>query len=156
MAEAISKIKRIEVPESVLQEQDLAEISKKVSENKEAILKGIDLFAALEKSETLDALIALIKHREEALENMVQELNKPQYSATLENLSDLFLFLGQLNVEELFYFTDKLNHGMKEARNLNDEDSISFMGMIKALKDPDINRSITMLLSFLKGMGKEI
>ncbi|OZU90513.1 hypothetical protein CIL03_05030 [Virgibacillus indicus] len=155
MAEAISKIKRIEVPESVKQEQDLAEVSRKVSENKEAILKGIDLLAALEESDALETITALIKHREDALENMVQELNKPQYSATLENLSDLFLFLGQLKVEELFYFTDKLNHGMKEARN-SDAEETSYMGMIKALKDPDINRSITLLLSFLKGMGKEI
>ncbi|PAV28812.1 hypothetical protein CIL05_14390 [Virgibacillus profundi] len=155
MADPISKIKRMEIPEELIHEKDLTEVSKKVSENKEAILKGIDLLAAINESEALDTINALVKHRKEALENIVQELNKPGYSATLENLSDLFLFLGQLNVDELFYFTDKLNHGMKEARASN-EDGTSYMGLIGALKDPDINRSITLLLSFLRGMGKEL
>ncbi|MFC3014972.1 DUF1641 domain-containing protein [Virgibacillus litoralis] len=29
------------------------------------------------------------------------------------------------------------------------------MDLLKALKDPEINRSVTMLLQFLRGMGRD-
>ncbi|WP_404452396.1 DUF1641 domain-containing protein [Virgibacillus necropolis] len=155
MANPITKIKRMEIPEEVAQEQNMAEVTKAVSENKDAILKGIDFLSTLNENGMLDMTHALVKQKETALDNIMRELNKPQYSATLENISKLFLFLGELNVDELKHFTDKLNHGMEEALAFDNSEKTSYMDLIKALKDPEINRSITMLLEFLRGMGKK-
>ncbi|MDC3413240.1 DUF1641 domain-containing protein [Aquibacillus sp. 3ASR75-11] len=154
MASPISDIKRMELSEADVHKQNLDEVTKAVSDNKEAILKGIDLLATINKSGTLDMVNAFVKHKEEALENVMGELNKPQYSATLENLSKLFFFAGELNVDEIQYFSEKLNHGMEVASTMEDSEKTSYMELFKALKDPEINRSITMLLKFLRGMGK--
>lgn len=155
MAEKISKVKRMEIPEETIRKQNLNEVVEAVSVNKEAILKGIDLLQTLNQSGTLDVANALVKHREDALENIMREVNKPQYADTLENLPRLLLFLGELNVTDLERFAARLNHGVKEAAAAEDTDKTSYMDLIKALKDPEINRSITILLQFLRGMGKE-
>lgn len=155
MSEQISKIKRMEVPEEDVQERNLEEVSKAVSENKDAVLKGIELLATLEKNGSLEMLDALVKRKEDALENVMGELNKPQYSGTLENISKLFFFIGELKVDELHYFAERLNRGMETASTAEDSRKTSYMDLLKALKDPEINRSVTMLLQFLRGMGKE-
>ncbi|AIF43943.1 DUF1641 domain-containing protein [Virgibacillus sp. SK37] len=158
MANPISDIKRLEIPAEDVEKNNLDELTKAVSENKEACIKGIGLLSAMNESGILDAASALIKHRKEATKNVVQELNKPQYSATLENLVELFLLLGEIDVNEVSNITDKINHGMKEAMEVppSSQEKMNYIGMIKALKDPEINKSITMILSFLKGMGKEL
>lgn len=144
----------MEIPKEVVHEQNLEEVTRAVSENKEAILKGIDLLASINKSGSLDMMNAQVKHKEEALENVMGQLNKPQFSGTLENLSKLFLLAGKVNVDDLMYFTDKLNEGMEVASSMEGTDKTSYMDLLKALKDPEINRSITMLLALLRGMGK--
>ncbi|SEQ64332.1 Uncharacterized conserved protein YjgD, DUF1641 family [Virgibacillus subterraneus] len=155
MSNPITNIKRMEIPEETIKERNLDDVARAVSENKEAILKGIELLATLNKSDTLDTVNALVKHKEDALENVMGELNKPQYSGTLENLSKLFLFIGELKVDEIQYFADRLNSGMEVASTSEDSVKTSYMDLLKALKDPEINRSITMLLHFLRGMGRE-
>lgn len=145
----------MELSAKAIEEQDLAEITAAVSEHKETILKGIDLLATLNESGALDAVNALIKHRKDALENIVGEMNKPQYASTLENMSDLLFLIGDLQMDQLSYFMERINDGMDEARVSAREEPTSYMGLMKALKNPEINRSITMLLGFLRGMGRE-
>jgi len=145
----------MEVSEETIRGRNLDEVVKSVSENKEAILKGIDLLEALNQSGTLDMVNAFVKHREDALEYVMRELNKPQYSSILENLTNLLLLLGDMNMEDLQTFAGRLNHGVREAAASEAMEKTSYMDLIKALKDPEINRSITMLLQFLRGMGKE-
>lgn len=154
MANPITNIKQMEIPEEVARDQSVLEVTKAVSENKEAIMKGIDFLSTLNDNGMLDMTHALVKQKETALDNVMRELNKPQYSATLENLSKMFLFLGELNVEELKHFTGKLNTGLEESRAVDQSEKTSYVDIIKALKDPEINRSVTMLLQFLRGMGK--
>ncbi|WP_430786317.1 DUF1641 domain-containing protein [Virgibacillus flavescens] len=155
MANPIRKIKKLDIPEEKIQEQNLKEVSKAVSENKEAILKGIDFLGTLNDNGMLDMTHSFVKQKETALDNVMREINKPQYSATLENVSKLFLYLGELNVDELHHFTGKINKGMEESRSFSETEKTTYMDLIKALKDPEINRSVTMLMHFLRGMGKE-
>lgn len=158
MANPITEIKRMEFPEAVVKEQNLTEVTEAVSENKEAILKGIELIATINESGSLDAINALVKHRKDAMENIVGEINKPQYTSTIENLSKLVFLIGDIDVSEISYFAEKINEGMKEAKETNDNDqsNTSYMVLFKALKDPDVNKSITFLLSFLRGLGKSL
>lgn len=155
MANPITKIKQMEIPVQVKREQNMDEITKAVSENKEAILKGIDFLGSLNESGMLDMTLALVKQKEKALDNVVRELNKPQYATTLENLMKMVLLIGELQVDELTEFIGKLNNGLEESLAFDESDKTSYMDLIKSLKDPEINRSVTMLLQFLRGMGKE-
>ncbi|GGB39882.1 DUF1641 domain-containing protein [Virgibacillus dakarensis] len=154
MANPISSIKRMEIPEEVIQERNIEEVIKAVSDNKEAILKGIDLLSTIHDNGFLDMINALVKHKEEAMENIMGELNKEQYAEIMENAGKLVFLLGDLRVDDLKYFTTKLNNAMEEARTYERTEPTRPLDLLKALKDPEINKSITMMLQFLRGMGK--
>jgi len=145
----------MEVSKEAQRESDLSEVINAVSENKNAILKGIDLLTTVHESGALDMLDALVKQKDEAIKNVVEQANKPTYATILENFSDLFLLTKDLPVDELNHFIGKINQGLNEARTAESEENTSYMGLIKALKNPEINRSLTIMLGFLRGMGRE-
>lgn len=145
----------MEIPESEVHEENINDILGAVSENKDAILKGIELLTSLEASGLLDMLHALVKHKETALENVFGQLSKPQYADILENMTTLILVVGKLNVADMEHFVHRINEGVAEARVAQNMEKTSYTAILTALKDPEINRSITMLLQFLRGMGKE-
>lgn len=155
MANPIRNIKRMEVTEEEIQEQNVAEVRQAISDNKEAVLKGIDLLANVNDAGALDIMNALIKKREVAFENMITELNKERYAGSIENLSKLFMLMGSINTDDIEQLTTKMNQGFQEAQEMSEEDKTSYFDLLRALKDPEINRSVTMLLQFLRVMGKE-
>ncbi|WP_190279422.1 DUF1641 domain-containing protein [Ornithinibacillus gellani] len=155
MAKPISTIRYQETPKEMIIEQNLQEIQAALSEHKSTVLQSIDMMAALEESGLLDIAEAMIKQRKAAMKNIITELNKPQYAGSLENISNIFFLLGALDMEMLQEFTEKINQGMIEALDTEVDEKTTFTGLIKTFRDPEVNRGITMLLQFLKGMGKE-
>ncbi|MBM7553018.1 DUF1641 domain-containing protein [Thalassobacillus pellis] len=156
MAKSLTTVKRMEVPKEVQVEKDVEEVKEAISENKEAILKGIKLLRALDDADTLQALTALTNHRKDAMGYLVKELNKPQYAKLLENLSGFAFLLGDIDVDAVRDMTGRINRGLEAAEQEDvSQEKTSYLDLAKALKDPDINRSVTMMLQFFKGMGKE-
>ncbi|WLR52918.1 DUF1641 domain-containing protein [Bacillus tianshenii] len=155
MAKAISNIKKMDVPKEIQVDKDVQEIKEALSENKEAVLKGIKLLRALDDGDTLDLLYALTKQKKEAIHNFSEELNRPQYSKIFENLPEMMFLFGELDLPAIRNITGRINEGLKTAEAESQSHKTSYMDLAKALKDPDINRSITMALYFLKGMGRE-
>ncbi|MFD1017923.1 DUF1641 domain-containing protein [Thalassobacillus hwangdonensis] len=155
MAKSITTIKRKEIPREVKVDQDMQEVKEAISDNKDSILKGIQLLKTLDEGGTLDSVNALSKHKKEAIGYFAKELNKPQYSQVLENLADLVFLLGDIDVKAMRQVTDRVNQGLEAAETEEVTSKTSFLDLAKALKDPEINRSITMMLQFLKGMGKQ-
>lgn len=154
MAEPISNIKKMQLSEEEIKDQNLHEVLEAVSENKESVIKALNLASALNQNGTLDFLTALVKHKEEGLNNVITELNKDQYTNTLENASDLLFLVGDLDLNQMKELTGRLNEGMQEALATEKEEKTSYTAMLKALKEPEINHSITMFLTFLRGMGR--
>src|SRR5699024_3783201 len=127
MAEPITKINRIQMSQDEIKQKDLQQLIDVVSENKDAIIKGIKLLTTIEKNGTLDFMNALVLHKEDALLNIMQELNKEQYARTLENASDLMFLLGELDLRSIKRFMNKINEGMKEALTIDKNDHTSYM-----------------------------
>ncbi|MFQ3546030.1 DUF1641 domain-containing protein [Halobacillus rhizosphaerae] len=155
MAKSITTIKRYEVSQEEQREKDFSEVKEAVSDNKEAILKGIKLLSALDEGGTLDSAYAFNKKKNAALTNLVEEINKERYTSLLENLPELIFLLGDLDVKAIRDLTSRLNHGLEEMEPSSEGKKTSMFDLAKSLKDPEINRSITMILQFLKGMGKK-
>jgi uncharacterized protein YjgD (DUF1641 family) len=155
MAKSITSIKRYEKTRNEQVESDVAEVKEAVADNKEAILKGIDLLQALNEGGTLDSAYAFTKTKKEALENVVQEISKERYTHLLENLPELIFLLGEVDVKAIRDLSNRLNQGLEAMESDGPEEKTSFFDLAKALKDPEINRSVTMLLQFLRGMGRK-
>src|SRR5699024_7101265 len=115
----------------------------------------INILQTCEEQGFLDMLNAGVKHKETAMESLFGQLDKPKYTNILENLTNVILMIGKLNIHEIDHFVDRINTGVSEARIGQKMEKTSYTDLLKALRDPEINRSITMMLQFLRGMGKE-
>lgn len=155
MGERIRVIKRMEEPKEYKIEKDMKILQERLSDKKIAIEKGIDILDALEKAEALDAVHAAIVQRKVITGNIVTELNKEQYEGILDNIGNVLFMFGDLDLDEASVFVKKINNGMRVANRANSNNKTSVKDLIGALKDPEINSSITMLLNFLKGMSRE-
>ncbi|GAB1612754.1 hypothetical protein AXY37_05810 [Mammaliicoccus lentus] len=155
MGERIRVIKRMEEPKEYKIEKDMKILQERLSDKKIAIEKGIDILDALEKAEALDAVHAAIVQRKVITGNIVTELNKEQYEGILDNIGNVLFMFGDLDLEEASVFVKKINNGMRVANRANSNNKTSVKDLLGALKDPEINSSITMLLNFLKGMSRE-
>lgn len=155
MGERIRVIKRMEEPKEYKIEKDMKILQERLSDKKIAIEKGIDILDALEKAEALDAVHAAIVQRKVITGNIVTELDKEQYEGILDNIGNVLFMFGDLDLEEASVFVKKINNGMRVANRANSNNKTSVKDLLGALKDPEINSSITMLLNFLKGMSRE-
>lgn len=140
--------------EMKLQKQERLE--NKLAENSESLEKVVELMKVLDDAGALDILVSLVRHRDDALENITKEANKERYAKVLENLSGFLFLLGELDVEKVTTLTGRINKGMEGAiQGSETEERTSVLDLAKALKDPEINRGITMMLHMLKGLGKQ-
>nr|WP_263314905.1 DUF1641 domain-containing protein [Mammaliicoccus sp. Marseille-Q6498] len=155
MAERIKVIRKFQETKEYKIEQNLKDIQGRLSDHKIAIEKGIDILDALEEAQALDAFHAAIVQRKVITGNLVSELNKEQYEGVLGNLGQLLFLLGDVDLEEASTFIKKINNGMKVANRANSNKKTSMTDLLGALKDPEINQSVTMLLNFLRGMSRE-
>ncbi|GGI01291.1 MULTISPECIES: DUF1641 domain-containing protein [Mammaliicoccus] len=154
MAERVKVIKRINKSKAYKVEENINEIKEQLAERKLAIEKGIDILDALEEAQALDAVHAAIVQRKVITGNLVTELNKEQYEGILSNLGQVLFLLGELDIEETSTFVKRINNGMKVANRANPNKKTSVTDLLGALKDPEINQSVTLLLNFLKGMSR--
>ncbi|ARJ50464.1 DUF1641 domain-containing protein [Staphylococcus lutrae] len=155
MAERISKIKRIQKSEAEIKAENIAQVTDAIAENKDSLLKAIDLIRTLDDAKILDALTAAVKQRGVITEKMTTELNKAQYAGAIHNMGQLFFLLGDLQIDELRILLNKVNQGLRVANQASPNARTSVTGLMRVLKDEEMNRSLTYFLNMLKGMSRE-
>ena len=96
-----------------------------------------------------------IRGRQVIINKFMTELNKDLYAGLITNLAPMVFMLGELNVQELSQFLNKLNKGLHVANQANPNAKTSIRSLMGVLKDDDMNRSLTYMLNLLKGMSRE-
>ena len=154
MAERISKIKRIQKSEAEIKAERLTEVTDAIAENKDSILKAIELVRALDEAKILDAAKGAVKQRGVIAEKLTNELNKDQYSGVIHNMGQMVLMLGALDPEALRVLLNKVNKGLHVANQASPNARTSIAGFMHVLKDDEMNQSLTYFLNMLKGMSR--
>ncbi|UNB46676.1 DUF1641 domain-containing protein [Staphylococcus coagulans] len=154
MAERISKIKRIQKSEAEIKAERLTEVTDAIAENKDSILKVIELVRALDDAKILDAAKGAVKQRGVIAEKLTNELNKDQYSGVIHNMGQMVLMLGALDPEALRVLLNKVNKGLHVANQASPNARTSIAGFMRVLKDDEMNQSLTYFLNMLKGMSR--
>lgn len=156
MANPITDIKRLVVDEKTQQQNNLDEVDAAIADNKEAVLSAITLTRHLHDAGLLDILNGMLAQGEDVLNIAAKEINRPQNSDVIENSVGLALLIGTLDVDSLKVLTKKLNRGVQEATAVHAEEGPNnVFQLMKLLRDPEINRSISLLINFLKGMSRD-
>lgn len=156
MAKAIKQIKRIEVTEEEKRANDLREIEDALLENKDALLETLQVVGGMKERGILSLLNGLFGEGDRVLKVLVDLLNQPENTAALKNLLLLVGTMGNINVKELEPLLLKVNAGIENvAEQGEDTKKTGYLDLLRTLKDPEVNRSLTILITFLKGMGKD-
>lgn len=156
MAKAIKQIKKLELSDEEKREQDLKEIEDALLDNKEALLETLEVVGNMKDRGILTLLNGLFGEGDRVLKVLVDVLNTPENTQAIKNLMLLVSSLGTINVKELEPLIERVNSGIENvAENDGVDHKTGYFDLLRALKDPEINRSLSILLLFLKGMGKE-
>ncbi|AVQ35458.1 helical membrane plugin domain-containing protein [Staphylococcus kloosii] len=155
MAERISKINRIEKSEEQIKAESLSEVTDAIAENKDSILKAINLVKALDDAKLLDAMSGAVNGRGVIANKFAVELNKEQYTGLISNMASLVFLLGDLNVDDLTTMLNKVSKGLRVANQANPNQKTSITGLMGVLRDDEMNKSLTYMLNMLRGMSRE-
>jgi uncharacterized protein YjgD (DUF1641 family) len=111
----------------------------------------------LEEKKILKFLNSFLEKSDEMLEVILTWMNRPENTNMIKNFFLIFGFLKNVEFEKLNKIAKALAHGINKAYDeLGKEKKIGIIGILRAINDPDINRSIRVILAILKGMGEEL
>jgi uncharacterized protein YjgD (DUF1641 family) len=139
------------------QEESLAELLQVVAEHKDDLVSLLKLVDMLEESGTLAVLTGLLGRGSKVGEILLHQVAKPSSTNTLNNLMALGGLVGELEPAVTRRLVAGVGAGMERATAALDRDEqVGLLGLIRALRDPDVNRVLTFGVNFLKGMGERL
>ena len=156
MAEPINKIKRIEITEEEKRRLELEDLENTLLENKDAVKQWLEVMGHMEERGILELLNGLFGQGDKVLNTLVKAIDKPESVNSLKNLMLLGGTLGLIDVKQLEPLLVRLDTGIARVADQFEEkeQKAGVFQIIRALRDPDVNRSVMMMITFLKGMGE--
>ncbi|PTL39437.1 DUF1641 domain-containing protein [Alkalicoccus saliphilus] len=156
MARPTRKIERIPITKEQERRESLQQVQDALADNNEAVLGAIQLLKSLHESGTLQFLNGMFAEGDKILDVIVTEAAKDENTNAIKNLLLMGGTLGKLNIQDVEPLLLKLNHGVQRvAEDPEPRESTSYLALLKKLKDPDVNRSLTLMIRFLEGLGSE-
>lgn len=155
MAQPIKVIQKTELTEEQKKMQSLENLLSGVAENKDSLLETLNLLQELHDSGILDAFGSLLKAKEKAAKIAVGQFTRQPVTNMINNAMAAGGILTELNPETTSKLAKSLTAGLKKAeQGLKEDSNIGLFDLMKALKDPDINRVLGFGFNLLKGMGE--
>jgi uncharacterized protein YjgD (DUF1641 family) len=157
MAMPIKTIKRIELTEEQKKEQTLDSLLTEVVQTKDSLVETLDLLQELHNSGILDAINSLVKTKEEVAKIAVGQMTREPVTNMINNAMAAGGVLTQMDPEMTKKLMGSVAKGLERAeQGLQSNSTTGILDIMKALKDPDMNRAITFGLNLLKGIGEEL
>uniref|UniRef100_A0A7J2TII9 DUF1641 domain-containing protein n=1 Tax=Archaeoglobus fulgidus TaxID=2234 RepID=A0A7J2TII9_ARCFL len=126
------------------------EIEKKIEENWEAILKAIDKLVWLEKSGSLDAIVGFI-----SLIKIIQDsISDAVVDKTSEVLSNLGLISAKFTNDRAMMLFNALGDAI--CRCKKEPEPVGLIGLIKSLREKEVQKTLGMLINIARELGKQI
>ncbi|MED3498212.1 DUF1641 domain-containing protein [Brevibacillus agri] len=155
MARPITKVVKPEVSEEQKQAQTVDRVLQSLTENPEGIQATIKLLQELHDSGILGALNAAVEAKEDIAKIVVGQMVRPPVTNMINNAMAAAGGLTELDPE----MTKKLMAGVTKGLQRADEAlqsgaKVGVFDLIKALRDPDINRAMGFGINLLKGVGE--
>ncbi|CAM3889753.1 DUF1641 domain-containing protein [Alkalicoccus chagannorensis] len=155
MADPIRHIEKHEPTQEEKRRETLTEIEDALVDNKEAVLGMIQLTKNLNETGITSALNGLLAEGDEILHILVREATKEGNTEALKNLLLIGSTLGKINMSEIEVLLDRVKNGVSRvAEDPDPEEKTGYLDLIKKVKDPEVNKAITVMFRFLEGMGE--
>ncbi|MFC0271084.1 DUF1641 domain-containing protein [Metabacillus herbersteinensis] len=154
MAKAIRHIEKKTMSPEEEQTESLSEILSLIAKNKETIKNTLDIMNELQNAGVLDIMNGLLKTREKVGVIAVQQMNQLTMHNTIKNGIQTAQLLGELDPVKLNTLLKAANRGLEQASESTER--VSKWGLLKSMNDPSVLSSLSVMVGFLQGMGKEL
>jgi uncharacterized protein YjgD (DUF1641 family) len=155
MAKPIQTIEKTELTEEQIKLQSLENLLSGVAQNKDSLLETLNLLQELHDSGIMDALGSLLKAKESAAKIAVGQLTRKPVTNMINNAMAAGGILTELDPETTSKLAKSLTAGLQKAeQGLKNDTKIGLFDLMKAIKDPDINRALGFGFNLLKGIGE--
>ena len=130
----------------------LYEMIKKLSSNSDDILKAVDKVIWLEKSGMLDEFLRLAELGVKLIE-MAQATIDSEVEELITKDAEVLMSLGIILADER---TRKLVTALEEALLNLEYEPVGLMGLLKAMREPEVKKAVGFLVGFLREFGKKL
>ncbi|USG66144.1 DUF1641 domain-containing protein [Brevibacillus ruminantium] len=155
MARPITNIVVPPVTEKERQNQAVEGVIQVLVQNADGIQETIKLLQELHHSGILGALGAAVEAREDIAKVVVGQMERPPVTQLINNAMAAAGGLAELNPDMTKKLMSGLAKGLQKAEEGScSEATVGIFDLIKALRDPDINRAIVFGINLLKGVGE--
>ncbi|WP_239255069.1 DUF1641 domain-containing protein [Listeria ilorinensis] len=157
MAEPISKIRETSPTPEEQQDQNLQELKNELAKEESGFKEMIEFVRLLNESGALEAVNSAVKAKEEIAKTFLNEWRKEPTTNAINNLMLTSQLLTETKPEQTAALIKKMKETAKQAKeSAKEEEILGLFGLMKALKDPDVNRALRYGITFLKGMGENL
>lgn len=157
MASPIRQLTKKQLSPDEIRQNKLHELESLLAEQDQALNKLLQITGDLNDTGILDAVLAMVKAKEGISEIVVHQATREPVTNLINNMMSAAGALTAIDPAMTEKLAASAANGLKEAEKERTNDKkIGIFGLMKSLRDPDINRSIKFGLNFLKGMGKSL
>jgi uncharacterized protein YjgD (DUF1641 family) len=157
LAKPIRIVKRHELTEEERQQQSMQELSRSLTAHQEALQQSLKLVQELHESGALSMVTALLESREKVAKIALGQVVKPAMTQTINNAMEVAGAASQLDPKLTKKVMGGVVAGMERAAEaLDNGEKVGVFDLLKAMRDPGVNRALTMGLRFLQGMGEKL
>ena len=155
MAKPIKTIEKTELTEEQMKMHSLENLLSGVAENKDSLLETLNLLQELHDSGIMDALGSLLKSKEKAAKILVGQVSRKPVTNLINNAMAAGGILTELDPEITGKLAKSMKVGLQKAEEgLKADTKLGLFDLMKAMKDPDINRALGFGFNLLKGIGE--
>lgn len=133
-----------------MKDHELEPLIKKMVENEEYLAEAIDKLVWLEKSGNLDALLgfsALIKIVQDSISDAVVDRN-------MEMLANIGLISTKFTSDRALMIFNALGDAI--CRCEKEPEPIGVVGLMRALREPEVQKALGMLVNIARELGKNL
>ncbi len=150
MAKPITTVAKKEIETSPTEQ-----LTEHAVKNSDGLKQAIDLLQELHEGGILEAAVSLVQAKEKVAKIAVGQLNRQPVTNIINNAMAATGALTEVDPALTKKLIASLSNGIIRAEEgLEKGEKAGVMDLLKALKDPDINRTISFGLNFLKGIGE--
>ncbi|MFS0553760.1 DUF1641 domain-containing protein [Brevibacillus sp. 179-C9.3 HS] len=155
MARPISKVVEPVLTEKEKQDQTVESVLQALAKNPEGIQATIKLLQELHESGILGALNAAVEAKEDIAKIVVGQMVRPPVTNIINNAMAAAGGLAELDPEMTKKLMGGVTKGLLRADDaLRSGEKVGILDVMRALRDPDINRAMGFGINLLKGLGE--
>lgn len=157
MASPSTRIQKSEPSPADRNRESLQQLAENAALHSSALTGLLRLAGELEKSGVLAMGTALLAAKDQVLTVALEQVNRPASTNAIQNLMKVAETIGRVDGTQVENLLNAVVKGLEKGHEqLETNPEVGVFDLVRALRDPDINRALALVMGVLKGFGESL